>query len=161
MTARQPLAEEVETIVRALPEIVRGAAPRHIVARRLGVLQVRALLRLAGVDTRTMGELARDLGVSCPAASQVADVLVELGLARRERAAADRRVVLLRLTDQARAMVEQGLAVRRRQVEEVLAQLSPAEQRGFARGVQLLAEVLVRDLAAESRSIPPRLEEGA
>jgi DNA-binding MarR family transcriptional regulator len=140
---------DVESIVHALPEIARGAAPpRHTVGRRLGVLQVRALVRLATVDSLPMGELARGLGVSYPAASQIGDQLVELGLAVRERPDYDRRVVLLRLTAEARATVQRVLARRRRQVEEVLARLEPSERQGFARGMLLLAEVLTRDLAA-------------
>src|SRR3954463_1580570 len=131
---------DVESIVRALPEIARAAfPPRHTVGRRLGVPQVRALLRLATVDALPMGDLARGLGVSYPAASQIGDQLVELGLAVRARPEYDRRVVLLRLTDEARVMVQRVLARRRRQVEEVMAQLAPAERGGFARGVRLLA----------------------
>ena len=154
---------DIESIVRALPEIARGAAPpRHTVGRRLGVPQVRALVRLASVDSLPMGELARGLGVSYPAASQIGDQLVELGLAVRERPDYDRRVVLLRVTDEARAMVQRVLARRRRQVEEVLARLAPDERQGFARGMVLLAEVLSRDLAAaEAEPTGDRPEESA
>jgi DNA-binding MarR family transcriptional regulator len=142
---------------------VRAAAPpRHAVGRRLGVPQVRALLRLATANSLAMGELARGLGVSYPAASQIGDQLVELGLALRERPDWDRRVVLLRLTDDARAMVHEVLERRRHQVAEVLAQLTPAEREGFVRGVGLLAEVLVRDLGAREAKAPASApQEGA
>jgi DNA-binding MarR family transcriptional regulator len=149
VTDTAPCAADVEAIVYALPEIVRGAGPtRHSVGRQLGVPQVRALLQLARGDALTIGELASRLGVSCAAASQVADRLVELDLARRERPAWDRRVVQLRLTDSARERVEEALALRRGQAAEVLAALTPAEQQGFVRGLRLLAAVLVRDLPA-------------
>jgi DNA-binding MarR family transcriptional regulator len=162
MISEAALDVDVESIVHALPEIARAAAPpRHTVGRRLGVPQVRALLRLATVDALPMGELARGLGVSYPAASQIGDQLVELGLAVRARPEYDRRVVLLRLTDEARAMVQAVSARRRRQVEEVLAQLAPAERQGFARGVRLLAEVLVRDLALEPLLAANRPQERA
>jgi DNA-binding MarR family transcriptional regulator len=163
MVTDRSLDLDVEDVVRALPEIARAAAPpRHTVGRRLGVPQVRALVRLAAVDSLPMGDLARGLGVSYPAASQIGDQLVELGLARRERPDYDRRVVLLRVTDEARAMVQRVLARRRRQVEEVMAQLAPVERQGFARGVRLLAEVLTRDLAAaEPEPVVSRPQEGA
>src|SRR5579885_1192400 len=138
---------QVDAVVHALPEIVRGA---HLsrTGHRLSVPQVRALIRLANADALTMSELARGLGVSCAAATQLADGLVALGLAERDRPDWDRRVVLVRLTDNARATVQQILAVRTRQVEEVFAALSPAERDAFTRGMRLLAEVLVRDLDA-------------
>ncbi len=149
MVTKPPLEFDVDSLVRALPEIARAAAPpRNTVGRRLGVPQVRALVRLASVDALPMGELARGLGISYPAASQIGDQLVELGLAVRERPEYDRRVVLLRVTDEARATVQRVLARRRRQVEEVLERLAPGERQGFARGMLLLAEVLTRDMAA-------------
>jgi DNA-binding MarR family transcriptional regulator len=140
---------QIQTVVHALPEIVRGAhvSPAGL-GHRLSVPQVRALIRLAGAQALTMTELARALGISCAAATQLADGLVALGLAERDRPDWDRRVVLVHLTDSARATVQQILAVRTRQVEEVLAALSPAERDAFARGMQILAEVLVRDLDA-------------
>ncbi len=161
MVVTTPLTADVERVVHALPEIVRGAAaPRHAASRRLGVPQVRALIRLADAEVLTMGELARQLGISYPAASQIADQLVEVGLALRERPEWDRRVVLLRLTEHAGATVQQVQATRRRQVEEVLERLSPAERAGFVRGVGLLAEILVRDLASETRAASDRLGHG-
>jgi DNA-binding MarR family transcriptional regulator len=141
------LAAEVEAVVRAVPEIVRAAqAPRGSATRELGVPQVRALIQLARADGMTMGELARRMGVSCAAATQIADQLVALGLMVRERPDWDRRVVVVRLTERAQATVREALSHRARQVEEVFGQLTEEEARGFAKGIQLLAEVLVRDL---------------
>jgi DNA-binding MarR family transcriptional regulator len=141
------LTAEVEAVVQAVPEIVRAAqAPRGSATRELGVPQVRALIQLARADGMTMGELARRMGVSCAAATQIVDQLVSLGLVVRERPDWDRRVVVVRLTERATATVREALAQRARQVEEVLGQLTEEEARGFAKGIQLLAEVLVRDL---------------
>jgi DNA-binding MarR family transcriptional regulator len=86
------------------------------------------------------------MGVSCAAATQIVDQLVALGLVVRERPDWDRRVVVVRLTERAEATVRDALAQRARQVEEVFGQLTGDEARGFAKGIQLLAEVLVRDL---------------
>jgi DNA-binding MarR family transcriptional regulator len=139
--------ETIDTIVYGLPEIVRAiAVSRNSVTSTLRLAQMRALLRLASAEGLTMGELARRIGVSCAAATQVVDQLVDLGLVARERDTEDRRVVRLWLTERARPELEQALARRARQVREVCAQLRPEEAAGFARGITLLSATLARDL---------------
>jgi MarR family transcriptional regulator, organic hydroperoxide resistance regulator len=143
----RPTDETIDAIVYGLPEIVRAiAVSRNSVTSTLRLAQMRALLRLASAEGLTMGELARRCGVSCAAATQVIDQLVDLGLVARERDTEDRRVVRLRLTERARPELEQALARRVRQVREVCAQLRPEEEAGFARGITLLSAVLARDL---------------
>jgi DNA-binding MarR family transcriptional regulator len=147
MMATETDPQVIEAIVYALPEIVRAVtATRNSLSPRLRTPQVRALLRLTMTEGLTMGELAREIGISYAGATQVIDQLVELGLVERERSAEDRRVVRLRLTERARPEMEQALARRARQVREVCEQLGPDEARAFARGMQLLGEVLVRDV---------------
>lgn len=144
---REP-GDELDAIVYALPEIVRGInASRNAVTGRLTMAQVRALLRLVGAGSLTMGELARRMGVSCAAATQVIDQLVALGLVVRERPEWDRRRVLVRLAGAAEPEVQRALERRRRQVGAVLAQLTLPERQAFARGVQLLARVLAPEVA--------------
>lgn len=155
----QAPGDELDAIVYALPEIVRGVnASRNAVTGRLTMAQVRALLRLTGAGPLTMGELARRMGVSCAAATQVIDQLVDLGLVVRERPEWDRRRVLVRLVGAAEPEVQRALDRRRRQVGEVLAELTLPERQAFARGVQLLARVLARE-AAGGEVAAARLEE--
>ena len=53
-------AQTIEAVVYALPEIVRAVqATRNSLSPGLRTPQVRALLRLAGAEGLTMGELAR------------------------------------------------------------------------------------------------------
>jgi DNA-binding MarR family transcriptional regulator len=150
MIAIETDPQVVETIVYALPEIVRAVnATRNSLSPRLRMPQVRALLRLTRTEGLTMGELARQIGVSYAGATQVVDQLVEAGLVERERSTEDRRVVRLRLTERARPEMEQALARRARQVREVCDQLSPDEARAFAHGMALLGAVLTRDAGCE------------
>ncbi|HEY8597980.1 MAG TPA: MarR family transcriptional regulator [Thermomicrobiales bacterium] len=136
----------VDTIVYALPEIVRGIyATRNDLSPGLRMPQLRALLRVARDEGLTMGDLARQLGVSFAAATQVVEQLVGLQLVTRERSEADRRVVRLKLTEQAHEQIDEAITRRSRQVREVCAQLSPEEARAFARGMELLGTVLMRD----------------
>lgn len=106
-----------------------------------------------------MGELARRMGVSLASATQTVERLVELGYIQRERPDWDRRVVLVRLTGDASAAIRQSIERRVREVSDVFDQLTPDEARAFARGCQLLAEVLLRDLeCAQRRQSAPDLD---
>lgn len=144
----------VETVVYALPEIVRGIrATRNDLSPGLRMPQLRALLRVARDEGLTMGDLARQLGVSFAAATQVVEQLVELALLTRERSEEDRRVVRLKLTEQAHEHIDEALARRSRQVREVCDQLSPEEARAFARGMELLGAVLMRDAVRAAKEV--------
>ena len=145
-TANDKEQATIDAIVDALPEIVRGiTATRNGLSPGLRAAQVRALLRIAREEGLTMGDLARQIGVSLAAASQVVEQLVTLNLVTRERSATDRRVVRLNLTAHAHAEIDEALARRAAQVREVCEQLSPDEARAFARGMALLGTVLMRD----------------
>lgn len=54
--------------------------------------------------------MAEHVGLSLPAASRLADVLVRRGLLTRQGQAGDRRRVLLSLTPRGRATLEEALA---------------------------------------------------
>jgi DNA-binding MarR family transcriptional regulator len=144
----------VDAIVYALPDIVRGiTATRARLSPGLRTPQLRALLRIARDEGLTMGTLARTIGVSYAAATQVVDQLVEMGLVTRERPADDRRVVRLRLTEHAHAELDVVLARRAAQVREVCAHLAPDEARAFAKGLELLGTILMRDAASATGEV--------
>src|SRR5690606_31613301 len=145
--SEQTPSDDLMTVVYAIPDIVRGirGTRRGSSTQSLTLPQIRALWRLAGEESLTMGELARRMGVSLASATQIVERLVELGFVQRERPEWDRRVVLVRLTGDASAAIRQSIERRVREVSEVFEQLTPEEARAFAKGCQLLAEVLLRD----------------
>ncbi|WP_067800162.1 MarR family transcriptional regulator [Actinomadura formosensis] len=75
----------------------------ELAARRLGVnrTDLRCLSRLTARGPLTASELAAAAGLTGGAATTAIDRLERAGLARRVRDAADRRRVLVHLTDQA------------------------------------------------------------
>jgi DNA-binding MarR family transcriptional regulator len=64
------------------------------------------ILRGAGVDGRTMGEIGERMINRDPDVTRLADRTVKLGLARRDRDEADRRVVKLFITQRGIDMLE-------------------------------------------------------
>ncbi len=78
---------------------------------RLSPGVVKTLMRLATSDGVSMGEMARGIGCDPSYITALVDDLDGRGLARREAAADDRRVKIIVLTDQGRALADEIAAV--------------------------------------------------
>ncbi|MBI4497916.1 MAG: MarR family transcriptional regulator [Chloroflexi bacterium] len=128
---------------------------------KLPVAQVQVLLHLAQSGPMTMGTLARQLGVSCPAATDLVARLETAGRVERVMSTQDRRKVLVQLTPQARQIAEGALAERREKVASVLRQLPSPERAGFVRGIQMLAHALGADTGTSLAHAPPGTPETA
>lgn len=89
----------------------------------------------AAIDQRT---LARLIGFDTSTIAGVIDRLEARGLLRRQASAADRRVRLLVLTDEGRALLAQVVPGMRRAQERMLAPLPPAEREEFVRMLRSL-----------------------
>lgn len=115
----------------------------NLTAPQYGVLR-----RLGEGGTRTAQALAQDMGVTPGNLTGVVDRLEQCGLVRRDRSDADRRSVLLQLTEAGQALHDRSVPEVRRYVAELFAPLTPEETR-FA---QTLLERLEAHLQREEVS---------
>lgn len=133
-----------ETIV-LLPEIGKclfASMTRHPRLVGSSVPQIKALGFLSHRAPCTVGELANGLGIAMATASEAVDRLVERGLVVRQANPADRRQVMLELTDQGRSLTDEMLAVRQRQLGETFARLPAADRAVFVNALHVLVDVL-------------------
>lgn len=108
--------------------------------------QLKALVALYGTDGSSVSALARSLSVGEPAASQLVEQLVRRGYARRTQDAADRRRVVVTITEAGSALASELFQGRERHVEQWLATMSDAEVDALARGVRALASAAAADV---------------
>lgn len=87
------------------------------------------VLVLASEDGCRVSTIAEDLSVHPSNATRIVDRLVTAGLVERRRDDADRRQVLVVLTEPGRRLYETAMDLRRTRIEAALAQLSAAERR--------------------------------
>jgi DNA-binding MarR family transcriptional regulator len=80
--------------------------------------------------------------VSAPAITKMVTALEREGLVERRRSAQDRRVVMVAATSTGRRLLEKGRAARVREVERLLAELSPGELRTVRRAAELIRRSL-------------------
>ncbi|MFN8533155.1 MAG: MarR family transcriptional regulator [Dehalococcoidia bacterium] len=137
--------EPVGDVLLILPELarrLRPKPPRDGNPAHLSLAQIKAMTHLAQHGEEKMSELARGLDISLPATTDLVDRLAAGGHVERIRDDRDRRIVLVRLSPEARARIEPLLAIRRRAVETTLAALDDQERDAFIKGLHLLAHNL-------------------
>jgi DNA-binding MarR family transcriptional regulator len=143
-------SEQVSDLLLLLPELarrLRPRPPRDSHPSPLSLAQIKALTHLAQHGEEKMSELARGLDISLPATTDLVDRLAAGGHVERVRDERDRRIVLVRLSPEARARIEPVLRIRRHAVEQTLAALDEPERAAFIKGLHLLAQNLAATLA--------------
>jgi DNA-binding MarR family transcriptional regulator len=119
--------------------------------RRLGgdpPLRQRHLAVLAHVATegeRTVGEIARELGLSLPAASKLTMDLSRHALVYRREHVDDRRRTVVDLNAMSSADVRAWAKRRNRPFERALESLDASERKAFLKGLGALADALMEE----------------
>jgi DNA-binding MarR family transcriptional regulator len=132
------VVDEVLTASRTLVGVATrslGAAAEHTT-----IAQYRALVVLASRGPLRLIDLAEALDVAPSTAGRMGDRLVRKHLVRRHRARADRRVVLVSLTEAGRQVVDEATARRRVLVADILAKVTAEDQQAIAAAFRLFAE---------------------
>lgn len=135
----------VEEIVELLPDIGRGLYATLMDDPEISGLtlpQVKALIFLYDNGERSMTELAMGLAVTLPSASELVDRLIDRGLVERMTDQADRRRVLISLTDPAIAYGRRIHDLRRAQVRAALDAMPESDRACFVRSLRALSSAL-------------------
>jgi DNA-binding MarR family transcriptional regulator len=144
--------DEAARIAHAWRELRRGAAMTTLRERFQGEVgldqgQTDFLEALVLAGTARMRDLAETLRVDASTATRAVQRLVDGGLAERASDDRDARCVHVSPTDAGRALYDEIVASRRTGMLELLADLSPAEQRAIADGMERLVAALDRYVA--------------
>ncbi len=104
--------------------------------------QILALLEMEG--PLPMSRLADEIGVALPNASGIVGRLSERGIVERTHDVADRRIVLIGLTQEGRRLIGDMEAVRRARMTALFAQLDAVQQERLLQTVLDLREAAAR-----------------
>jgi DNA-binding MarR family transcriptional regulator len=145
----EPVTDQLADAVQQLARRLRHGARHRLAPLGLTPGQGRALsvLERAAGPLR-MAELAEALRVVPRSATDVVDGLAEGGLVRRGTDPADRRSVLVSLTDAGHDRLDELAQARRQTAEELFGTLDPADQR------RLLALLTRLDEHASDPGVP-------
>lgn len=116
------------------------------------------LVHVATEGARTVGEIARELGLTLPAASKLTIDLSRHQLVHRREHADDRRRTVVDLNAQSVDDVRAWVARRNEPLERALASLTPGERRAFLKGLRALDKALMEESSGGSERphhLPP------
>jgi DNA-binding MarR family transcriptional regulator len=132
----QTLAQDFREALRHSVYLVRRLdAGGELSAAQLGTLKM-----LLGGGVR-VGEIARNLGVKVPSATEQVIKLEKAGLARREADPDDSRAVRVVLTPQGRAAVESADQRRNAVMSGILVTLSEPERQALAAALPVVEKI--------------------
>ena len=145
---REKLVDETLMLLPTLMRLVERPSPVEIgkIARR-GIPEdaqvspghIQVLIALTG-GPRSVGQLAEELEVSPPAATQLVDKLAEHGMVDRHHDPSDGRVVLVDYVDGMHEVARRIIEDRRHHLHDAMSKMSDKEALAFIKGLKLLAE---------------------
>lgn len=134
------LAQDFREALRHSIYLVRRLdADGELSAAQLSTLKM--LLEAADDGGLRVGEVARNLGVKVPSATEQIIKLERAGLVQREADPSDSRAVRVTLTGEGRAAVESANARRNAVMAEILGALTEQDQQALAAAMQVIARI--------------------
>lgn len=137
------VSDTARQVMGLYPRIYFACHTRHVrdpqSGRVLSRHQASVLDHLDEIDPTTLNGLARHMGVTAATMSLTVDRLEAKGYVVRQRDAADRRRVHLRLTTAGVRVREANSVLDPERVEALVAQLTAEERQAAVRGLALLA----------------------
>ena len=134
-----------QRMIALLPQMLRGFARResnYLSRGKITIPQLGVLEYLSTRRERPMNELARHLGVTRPAVTGMVDRLIAQGLVNRQGDLSDRRVVRINLTPKGKRVLDNIWSQKRRMIQEVFGQLSPADRTQYLATLEQVVKIL-------------------
>jgi DNA-binding MarR family transcriptional regulator len=116
-------------------EMARRGLPKDV---QISPGHIQVLIALTR-GPRSIGQLAEELEVSPPAATQLVDKLAEHGMVDRHNDPADRRVVLVDYVEGMHEVARRIVGDRRRPLYDAMSKMTDEEALAFVKGLRLLA----------------------
>ena len=145
---RERLLDETLMLLPTLMRLVERPSPVELgeIARRglatdvqVSPGHIQILIALTR-GPRSVGQLAEELGVSPPAATQLVGKLAEHGMVDRHTDPEDRRVVLVDYVAGMREVARRIVEDRRRPLHDAMSKMTDSEALAFVKGLRLLAQ---------------------
>jgi DNA-binding MarR family transcriptional regulator len=111
----------------ALVNVLEARILREVAGTQLTSPQMKVLKLVAQARVKSIGDIAKVLGVSDPAASKTVDRLVRRKLVRRTESEADRRANQLALTASGSRIIAEYEAARNRRLAQIFREVPPED----------------------------------
>jgi DNA-binding MarR family transcriptional regulator len=124
---------------------------RSHLAKSIGISmpQLGILMQISFHSSCGISDISNRFDITNAAASQLVDKLVQSGLVQREEDPQDRRAKLLNITEKGKKLIQQGMEMRYRWVEDVAQKLSVQEREQVNDALNIMSRA-VQDLETET-----------
>lgn len=122
-------------------KLEEGALKKSIF-RNLTLTEIHTLEAITVDKTKTMTQVATELGISVSTLTAAINKLVQKGYVHRFRVEEDRRKVKIQLTDTGKEAVKEHEAFHMEMVSEALSTMNPGEIKGFSQSISRMFEFL-------------------
>ncbi len=134
-----------QRMIALLPRMIRGFARKesnYLSRGKITIPQLGVLEQLSGRKEIPMHELAKLIGVTCPAATGLVDRLIAQGLVSRQGDPRDRRIIRIRLTPKGQRVLNNIWDQKRRMLQQVFSQISAADRTQYLATLERVTEIL-------------------
>ncbi|HEX5828816.1 MAG TPA: MarR family transcriptional regulator, partial [Candidatus Limnocylindrales bacterium] len=145
--SREAAEAAVASLGRAVGSL-RCAGSQRLVRLGISMTHFHVLTLLRHHDAMAMGRLAEILDASMSSTTGIIDRMEERGLVERVRVPDDRRVVLVRPTDQGLALIDEAELVKSEVMAQAIARLTPAELERLTAATLDLRRVIGEEVAS-------------
>jgi DNA-binding MarR family transcriptional regulator len=151
--AREAVIARIVATFEAMMHSVASAHAPEFLEVGVTMSQAKVLYLVQAAPGLRMSDLSARLGVSLSTVSGVVDRLVDQGLLNRRDDTADRRHVVLRLTDAGATQLELFRELNEGQIRTLLARIDAADLGVIGRALDVLAAAAARQAAAPPASL--------
>jgi len=148
MSSRSEITKE---IARLFPKIISGVQSPLLHEGNLSMSQLVLLMTLHEVETASISEIARARKVSLPTITGMVERLIQAGQVERVEDPADRRRVLVRLTEKGKKTVRTVIAAIKRRWIVILCDIPKADQMVFLQTIRRILDLLEGENASGVR----------
>ena len=138
------IVERIDVLFHAVMARFMSIPAKQRVGAGVTLAQMKTLFVLEFKQSATLSEVARTLGVSMPAASEVVDRLVRAGLVRRVQSESDRRRVVLTLRSGGRRVLGRLARSRREKFEKLAKVVGTSGTRRMVAALETLEKILAQ-----------------
>ncbi len=142
-------------MVELIPQMIRGCFRQEhnsLTRGEITLPQLSVMECLARRQSLPMHEIAQQLDITRPAATGLINRLINQQLVAREHDMHDRRIVRVSITAKGRKMLSNIWNQKRRTLERVFAQITPAERAQYLKTLERVVDILMQQPSSKAKS---------
>ncbi len=151
-TEKQRLTLHIMEVVQGIYNLMGPAVPEEWLSSDLTVTQLRLLLVLHSYGPLRMSDISTRLKVTLPTATVIVDHLVHKNLVLREASPEDRRLVICKLSPEARTLINKLWGSGQMAIKTLLASLSAEQMQKAAEVADILYQSALNLAKASQQS---------